>query len=73
MPIVSEKNKVLENIVQVVKTFKVEEQKDILKRLQIEAYLKQSNKPIAMYDKTKIKAPTMKETDNWKHKALATK
>jgi hypothetical protein len=73
MAIVSEKNEVLENIVQVVKTFKVEEQKEILKKLQIEAYLKQGNKPIAKYDKTKIKAPTMKEIDNWKHQARATK
>jgi hypothetical protein len=66
------KDEVLKNIVQIVKTFEKEEQKDILKRLQIEAYLKKS-KPIANYDKTKIKAPTMKEIDNWKHQARATK
>jgi hypothetical protein len=73
MIIASEKKEVLEDIVEVVQSFKVEEQKDILKRLQIEAYLKQNNKPIANYDKTKIKAPTMKDIDNWKHKARAKK
>ncbi len=73
MAIVSAKKEVLENIVQLVKTFKVEEQKDLLKKLQIEAYVKQNNEPIAKYDKTKIKAPTMKEIDKWKHKARATK
>lgn len=64
-----ENNEVVENIVKVVKSFKKEDQKTILKRLQIEAYLKNSKSPIAKYDNTLVKAPTMHEIDNWKHKA----
>lgn len=61
------------NIIQLVKTFKVEKQKNDIKKLQIQAYLKQNNAPIAKYDKTKIKAPTMREINTWKHQARTIK
>ncbi len=61
MAILKALKEVFKNIIQLVKIFKIEKQKNALKKLQIQAYLKQNNAPIAKYDENKIKAPTMKE------------
>ncbi len=69
MAILLSTNDLLHNIIDVVEDFDREEQLIILKKLQIKHYLKFNNKPLANYDSTKVKSPTMAQIDKWKHES----
>ena len=66
-------NTILENIVQAVQTLNEQEQKELLKRIEIINYVKQDRKPLVNYDSSKIKAPTMAQINKWKHESRKVK
>lgn len=60
-------NQVLDDIVEEVRKLDDLEQQQLLVKVRLQNYLKQKHEPIAKYDKTKVKPPTMAQIDKWKH------
>ncbi|MEO7309957.1 MAG: hypothetical protein ABIX01_06145 [Chitinophagaceae bacterium] len=60
-------NQVLDDIVEEIQKLDDLEQHQLLVKLRLQNYLKQKHKPIAQYDMSTIKPPTMAQIDKWKH------
>jgi hypothetical protein len=66
-------NSLLNEIVEEISKLDEFEQEQILTNARIRNYLKTNNKPTALYDKNKIKPPTMAQIDKWKHDSRLSK
>jgi hypothetical protein len=73
MAILSKANNLITDIVDVLEDFDTNEKKEILNKLKIRRFLKLNNKPIANYDKSILKPPTMAQIDKWKHDSRKSK
>ena len=65
------KQKVIDEIVREAKKLDKLELQILLTKLRMKKMQKEGVKPAANYDKSKIKAPTMKQIDKWKHDSRA--
>ena len=65
------KQKVIDEIVREAKKLDKLELQILLTKLRVKKMQKEGVKPAANYDKSKIKAPTMKQIDKWKHDSRA--
>ena len=59
--------RVIKNIVAEAEKLDILDQQKLLVQIRLINYLKASKKPIAKYNKTKIKPATMTQIDQWKH------
>ncbi|MDQ6763444.1 MAG: hypothetical protein M3015_12560 [Bacteroidota bacterium] len=66
-------NLIIDNIVEEVQKLSPGEQQQLLIKIRLSNYLKKKRKPIANFDKKKIKPPTLKQIDNWKHSSRISK
>ena len=62
-------NDVINNIVEEVQKLSPDEQQELLIKVRLSNYLRKSNSPIADYDTDRLRAPTLKEIDKWKHES----
>ncbi len=60
---------VLDDIVYEVQKLDSLEQRTLLTKLRVKALSKKKVELLAIYDKKKIKPPTMAQIDKWKHEA----
>ena len=67
MAVLLDANQVLDEIVAEVKKLDELEQRILLTKLRVKKLASQKIKPVANYDSTKIKPPTMAQIDKWKH------
>lgn len=65
------KQKVIDEIVREAKKLDKLELQILLTKLRVKKMQKEGVKPAANYDKSKIKAPSMKQIDKWKHDSRA--
>ena len=73
MAILLTTNNLLNDVFNEVEKLDEFEQQQILVRARLKNYLKSNPKPIANYDSSKIKPPTMAQIDKWKHDSRQTK
>ncbi len=66
-------NLIIDNIVEEVQKLSSVEKQQLLGKIRLSNYLKEGRKPVANFDKKKIKPPTLKQIDNWKHASRASK
>lgn len=69
MSLVANNTEVVDEIINEVKKLSELEQQIMLKNIKLKKYLNKKVKPLANYDMTKIKPPTMAQIDKWKHEA----
>ena len=63
------RQKAIDEIVREAKKLDKMELQILLTRLRVKKMLKEKIKPIANYDSSRIKAPTMAQIDRWKHES----
>lgn len=63
------KQKTIDEIVREAKKLDKMELQILLTRLRVKKMLKGKIKPVANYDSSEIKAPTMAQIDRWKHES----
>jgi uncharacterized protein YerC len=63
------RQKAIDEIVREAKKLDKMELQILLTRLRVKKMLKEKIKPIANYDSSGIKAPTMAQIDRWKHES----
>ncbi len=64
-----ENNELINDIAEEVQKLPISEQRELLTKIRLSNYLKRNSRPIADYDKLKIKPPTLKQIDKWKHES----
>ncbi|MDI9364430.1 MAG: hypothetical protein QM541_05735 [Flavobacterium sp.] len=69
MSVVAINTNVVDEIVKEVKKLNQLEQQLVLTRLRVKRLATKKISPVANYDTTKIKPPTMAQIDKWKHEA----
>ena len=69
----AEFDNVINNIVEEVQKLSTIEQQRLLVKMRLSKYLKDNKKPVANFDKKKVKAPTLKQIDIWKHESRVQK
>jgi hypothetical protein len=69
MSVIEIDNKILNDIVAEVKKLDAVEQSVLLTKLRVKRLASKKVPPVANYDMTKIKPPTMAQIDKWKHEA----
>lgn len=63
------KQKAIDEIVREAKKLDKMELQILLTRLRVKKMLKEKIKPVATYDSSRVKAPTMAQIDRWKHES----
>jgi len=63
------KQKAIDEIVREAKKLDKMELQMLLTKLRVKKMLKEKIKPVARYDSSKIKTPTMIQIDRWKHES----
>ena len=63
------KQETIEQIVREAKKLDKMDLQILLMRLRVRKMVKEKRKPVANYDRKKIKAPTMEEINAWTHEA----
>lgn len=63
------RQKAIDEIVREAKKLDKMELQILLTRLRVKKMLKEKIKPVANYDSSRIKAPTMAQIDRWKHES----
>jgi hypothetical protein len=63
------RQEIIDDIVKEARKLNKMELQILLTRLRVKKLQKVKKKPVANYDKRKIKEPTMEEIDIWKHEA----
>ncbi len=69
----SEFDSIISSIVEEVQKLSTLEQQELLIKMRLSKYLKDNKEPVADFDKKKLKMPTLKQIDNWKHESRACK
>ncbi|HEY5406161.1 MAG TPA: hypothetical protein VIJ92_03700 [Ginsengibacter sp.] len=69
----SEFDSVISSIVEEVQKLSALEQQELLIKMRLSKYLKDDKELVADFDKKKVKVPTLKQIDNWKHESRACK
>ncbi|MDI9364433.1 MAG: hypothetical protein QM541_05750 [Flavobacterium sp.] len=69
MSVVTTNTPLEDEILSAVKQLSVLEQQIMLKNIRLRKYVNKKVKPLANYDMSIIKPPTMAQIDKWKHEA----
>lgn len=69
MPVTLSKKKTIDEIVKQANKLDKLELQILLTQLRVKKLVKSGIKPVANYDRKKIKTPTMQQIDKWKHES----